>query len=33
VQYKVKGNGEGLIVRGIQDDEDGTVTKLREPKV
>lgn len=33
VQYKVKGNGEGLILRGLQDDDDGRVTKLREPKV
>ena len=32
VQYKVKGNNDGLILRGMQDDEDGTVTKLREPK-
>jgi hypothetical protein len=32
VQYKVKGNGEGLILRGMQDDDDGTVTNLREPK-
>ena len=31
VQYKVKGNS-GLVLRGMHEEDDETVTKLREPK-